>query len=138
MFFSILREPLHFNFFKDVVFFQVFGAGYFVVDEFLGGVEVFHEVIVVVEFDYVDVVFCFFVDELETPAVPSFRSCVSSPKPGGFLRELSQSCVKDVFVGLYAAEVGEPRHAVGVQFLPKRNFSSPLWMVAGKMRTPPW
>jgi hypothetical protein len=29
------------------------------VDEFLGGVEVFHEVIVVVEFDYVDVVFCF-------------------------------------------------------------------------------
>jgi hypothetical protein len=22
-------------------------------------------------------------------------------KPGGFLRELSQSCVKDVFVGLY-------------------------------------
>jgi hypothetical protein len=55
----LLREPLHFNFFKDAVFLQVFRAGYFVVDEFLGGVEVFHEVIVVVEFDYVDVVFCF-------------------------------------------------------------------------------
>jgi hypothetical protein len=40
-------------------FFSGLRAGYFVVDEFLGGVEVFHEVIVVVEFDYVDVVFCF-------------------------------------------------------------------------------
>jgi hypothetical protein len=37
---------------------------------------------------------------------PPFRLIISGVafrllKPGGFLRELSQSCVKDVFVGLY-------------------------------------
>jgi hypothetical protein len=72
------------------------------VDEFLGGVEVFHEVIVVVEFDYVDVVFCF---SWTNSRHPPFRLIISelcvSSKPGGFLRELSQSCVKDVFVGFY-------------------------------------
>jgi hypothetical protein len=37
MFFHfLLREPLHFNFFKDC--FSGLRAGYFVVDEFLGGV----------------------------------------------------------------------------------------------------
>jgi hypothetical protein len=95
-------------------------------------------VIVVVEFDYVDVVFCF---SWTNSRHPPFRLIISElrfvPKPGGFLRELSQSCVKDVFVGS-AAEVGEPRHAVGVQFFAEEDFSSPLWMVAGKMRTPPW
>jgi hypothetical protein len=41
----------------------------------------------------------FFVDELETPAVPSFSERFVSQNPVGFLN--SQSCVKDVFVGLY-------------------------------------
>jgi hypothetical protein len=84
--------------------------------------EVFHEVIVVVEFDYVDVVFCFRVTNSRHPPfrLIIFRVAFRS-KPGGFLRELSQSCVKDVFVGLYA-EVGEPRHAVGVQFFAEEEF----------------
>jgi hypothetical protein len=55
-------------------------------------------------------------------------------KPGGFLRELSvlrQRCLRWTLL----AEVGEPRHAVGVQFF--TEFPVRL-MVAGKMRTPPW
>jgi hypothetical protein len=97
----LLREPLHFNFFKDAVF-SGLRAGYFVVDEFLGGVEVFHEVIVVVEFDYVDVVFCFSWTNSRHPPfrLIIFRVAFVSQNPV-VSSELSQSCVKDVFVGFY-------------------------------------
>jgi hypothetical protein len=94
----------------------------------------------VVEFDYVDVVFCFSWTNSRHPPfrLIIFRVAFRLPKPGGFLREPRSPASKMSSLVPPAAEVGEPRHAVGVQFFPKRNFSSPLWMVAGKMRTPPW
>jgi hypothetical protein len=94
-------------------------------------------VIVVVEFDYVDVVFCFFVDELRHPPFRLIISGLRLPKTRWFLRELSQSCVKDVFVGLYPPPKSENPACCRSPVL-CRIFSSPLWMVAGKMRTPPW
>jgi hypothetical protein len=68
-------------------------------------------VIVVVEFGGCGIFV--FVDEL-TPVPLSFFWF--RLKPGGFLRELSQSCVKDVFVGLYPPPKSENPGTVGVQF----------------------
>jgi hypothetical protein len=63
-----------------------------------------------------------FVDELETPAVPFNHFRVSSLKNPVVSSANSRSPASKMSSLVPAAEVGEPRHAVGVQFFAEEEF----------------